>query len=58
MAHAGLMPNPKTTSERVAALRAVRESQGLKRREVYAHDDDWPKIKVLAEALKCRRVKQ
>ena len=58
MAPAGLTPNPKTTSERVAALRAAREAQGLKRREIYAHADDWPKIKALAEALKLRRLKQ
>ena len=48
----------KTISERVSALRAAREAQGLKRREVYAHAEDWPKIKVLAEALKRRRLKQ
>ena len=52
------MPAAKTASERVFALRAAREAQGLKRREVYAHADDWPKIKALAEALKLRRVKQ
>ena len=48
----------KTVSERVAALRAAREAHGLRRREVYVHADDWPKIKALAEALKRRRVKQ
>ena len=52
------MTTAKTVSERVAALRAARESQGLKRREVYAHADDWPKIKALAEVLKRRHVKQ
>ena len=45
------MTAPKTVSERVAALRAAREAQGLKRREVYAHADDWPKIKALASRL-------
>ena len=49
---------PKTISERVAALRAAREVQGLKRRELYAHADDWPKIKVLAEALRRGRVEK
>ena len=52
------MTTAKTIRERVAALRAAREAQGLKRREVYAHDDDWLKIKALAEALKLRRLKQ
>ena len=51
------MTSPKTVSERVCALRAAREAKGLKRREVYAHADDWPKIKVLAEELKRMRVK-
>ena len=52
------MTAPKTVSERVAALRAAREAQGLKRREVYAHADDWPKVKALAEELKRSRLKQ
>ena len=48
---------PKTTSERVAALRAARDALGLKRLELYAHPDDWPAIKTLAEKLKKRRTK-
>jgi len=46
---------PKTTTERVAKLRADREALGLKRSELYAHDDDWPAIKALAEKLQRRR---
>ena len=42
---------PKSVSERLYAFRAARESQGLKRRELYAHADDWPKIKALASRL-------
>ena len=49
---------PKSVSERLYAFRAAREAQGLKRREVYAHDDDWPKVKALAEELKRSRLKQ
>lgn len=48
---------PKTTSERVEKLRQERLELGLKRREVYAHDDDWPKIQELAEKLKQKRQK-
>ena len=45
----------KTTAERVAALRADRDALGLKRLELYAHPDDWPEIKALAEKLQKRR---
>ena len=38
---------PKTTSERVEKLRQEREALGLRRRELYAHDDDWPKLQEL-----------
>jgi hypothetical protein len=48
---------PKTTSERVAAMRAARDALGLKRLELYAHPDDWPAIKALAEKLQRRRAK-
>ena len=48
---------PKTTSERVAKLRADRDAMGLKRLELYAHPDDWPAIKALAEKLHRRRAK-
>ncbi len=45
----------KTTNERVSALRAARDALGLKRLELYAHPDDWPAIKALAEKLQARR---
>ena len=48
---------PKTTSERVAALRAARDALGLKRLELYAHPEDWPAIKALAEKLQRRRAR-
>jgi hypothetical protein len=39
---------PKTSRERADKLRANRHLLGIYRREVYAHDDDWPEIKALA----------
>ena len=47
----------KTPAERVAAWRKVRDDLGLKRRELYAHDDDWVKIAALAMKLQMRRNK-
>ena len=46
---------PKTTSERVEKLRQERADLGLKRRELYAHDDDWPKLQELAATLQRKR---
>ncbi|HMR09224.1 MAG TPA: hypothetical protein PKA88_25765 [Polyangiaceae bacterium] len=51
------MSQAKTTAERVAALRAARDALGLKRLELYAHPDDWPAIKALAEKLQKRRTR-
>ena len=48
----------KTTSERVQAMRAARDALGLKRLELYAHPEDWPAIKALAEKLQRRRAKK
>lgn len=48
---------PKTTTERVAAMRLARETLGLRRLELSAHPDDWPAIKALAENLQRRRAK-
>lgn len=45
----------KTASERVEKLRQERLELGLKRREVYAHDEDWPKIQELAAKLQRKR---
>ncbi len=42
----------KTASERVAKLRADRDALGLKRLELYAHPEDWPAIKALAEEVR------
>lgn len=51
------MSPAKTTSERVQAMRSARDALGLKRLELYAHPDDWPKIKALAEKLQRKRAK-
>lgn len=51
------MSAAKTTSERVDALRADRKAKGLKRRELYVHDEDWPQIVKLALKLQMRRNK-
>ncbi len=45
----------KTVKERVEKLRQEREDLGLKRRELYAHDDDWPKLQDLAAKLQRKR---
>ena len=47
----------KTTSERVDKLRKGRAALGLKRKEVYVHDDDWPELLKLAKRLERRRTK-
>ena len=51
------MSAAKTTGERVAKLRTERDALGLKRLELYAHPDDWPVIKALAEKLQRRRAR-
>ena len=51
------MSSAKTTSERVAALRAARDALGLKRLELYAHPEDWTAIKALAEKLQRKRAR-
>lgn len=51
------MSAAKTTSERVAKMRADRDALGLKRLELYAHPEDWPAIKALAEKLQRKRAK-
>lgn len=52
------MSAAKTTSERVQAMRAARDALGLKRLELYAHPEDWPAIKALAERLQRKRAKK
>jgi predicted component of type VI protein secretion system len=51
------MTTAKTTSERVAKMRADRDALGLKRLELYAHPEDWRAIKALAEKLQRKRSK-
>jgi hypothetical protein len=48
----------KTTSERVTKMRADRDALGLKRLELYAHPQDWPAIKALADRLQRKRAKK
>jgi hypothetical protein len=47
----------KTTSERVDKLRQERAALGLKRKEVYVHDDDWPELLKLAKRRERKRAK-
>jgi len=47
----------KTTAERVDKLRKDRAALGLKRKEVYVHDDDWPELLKLAKRLERKRAK-
>jgi len=49
---------PKTTTERGRELRERRDALGLKRSELYAHPEDWPAIKALAERLQRKRAKK
>ena len=51
------MSPAKTTAKRVDELRERREALGLKRRELYAHDDDWAQIVKLAMRLQMKRTK-
>lgn len=46
----------KTTTERVTAYRARLAAIGLKKREVYLHDEDWPAVRDLADSLTDRRI--
>jgi hypothetical protein len=41
----------KTNNERLKALRDRRAALGLKRREVYCHDDDYKALKSFVKAL-------
>jgi hypothetical protein len=45
----------KTSTERVAEVRARRRALGLRRLEVYAHPEDHEPIKVLAAKLQRKR---
>ena len=48
----------KTPTARVAELRARRQAAGLVRLELYAHPEDHPPIKELAEKLQRKREKE
>ena len=47
-----------TPAKRVKKTRDAREVLGIKRRELAAHDEDWPKIKALADRLMAKRLKR
>ena len=52
------MGQRNTPEQQRAYVEQARERQrraGLKRRELLAHDDDWPQIRRLAERLRKRR---
>ena len=49
--------NAVAVKDRVAKMRADRDALGLKRLELYAHPEDWPAIKALAEKLQRRCAK-
>jgi hypothetical protein len=49
--------NATTVKDRVQKMRAERDALGLKRLELYAHPDDWDKIKALAFTLNMKRQK-
>lgn len=51
------MTEPKTSTERVVAMRAALEALGLRRLELYAHPDDWPQIKSISATLRRKREK-
>jgi len=56
-ARKGLAPKPTTSAQRVEKLRAARDALGLRRLELYAHPEDWPPIKALAEKLQRKRAR-
>ena len=44
-----------TPTERKQAERERKRALGLVRRDVYAHPDDWPKLKALEQKLRAKR---
>lgn len=52
------MTAARTTTQRVSALRQRREALGLKRLELYAHEDDHKPIKDYAAKLQRKRERQ
>ena len=49
--------NATTVNDRVQKMRAERDTLGLKRLELYAHPEDWDKIKACAFVLNMKRTK-
>ena len=45
----------KTITQRVQKLRKNRTALGLKRHDIYAHDEDWPVLKAHAAELAAKR---
>lgn len=52
----GTRNTPEQQRQYVAAQRERARKAGLKRRELLAHDDDWPQIRELADRLKKKRL--
>jgi hypothetical protein len=50
------MPHPSLP--RVTKLRDNRRAAGIKRRDLYAHDDDWPAIRDAAKKKADRRMRK
>ena len=48
----------KTATERVKKMRREREALGLYRRELFAHDDDWHKLRQIAAKMVATRRKK
>jgi hypothetical protein len=46
-----------TPAQRKAAERQRRADAGLQRLELYAHPEDWPALRALAEKLQRKRAK-
>ena len=46
----------KTSTQRVDKMRKEREALGIKRRDVYVHDEDWPLVRQYARKLQKRRM--
>ena len=49
---------PKASTPRVDKLRQERETLGLKRRELYATNAEWPQIQAFADKLARKRAKE
>jgi len=48
---------PKTNTERKALERERKKALGYIRRDVWAHPDDWPTLRVLEKKLQKKREK-